>query len=592
MNAKSNSEEDLWQLPTSWLWKTMGDISLVMGGGTPSTTMTSNFGNDIPWITPADMSQHNDIYIAKGARSLSVQGYETSGARKMPKGTVLFSSRAPIGYVAIAANELTTNQGFKSFVPYDGLDPKYMYYWLISAKNFAEKLASGTTFLEISGQKAALIPFPLSPQNEQKRIVEKIEELFSDLDNGIAELKAAQIKLTHYRQSLLKSAVEGILTENWRKIHVDKITETGEQLLARILKQRRENWEEKQLAEFQAKDKKPPKNWQEKYPEPVTPDTSGLPELPEGWVWASLDMLANIVSGITKGTKRKNIVETREIPYLRVANVQRGYIDLTEVKTIEAIEDDIKKYTLEYGDILFNEGGDIDKLGRGWVWYEEVEKCIHQNHVFRARLFVKEVVSEFISHHGNTFGKDWFQGAGKQTTNLASINKGILQKFPVPLPPISEQKEIMSLLVAELIKNQTQQEATEKTLLLLNNQRKNILKEAFSGKLVPQNDNDEPTSELLKKIQQERSIQQAKPKEKRKTTTKKKVTIMDTLLDVLESESNWLDAQEAFRRCGIANGTNTDKIEEIYAELRRLDKQNRLEIQRVGNFDQLRLKQG
>ena len=471
------------------------------------------------------------------------------------------------------------------------MSSKFLYYWLSSAKRFAEKLASGTTFLEISGKYAGLIPFPLAPQKEQTRVVEKLEELLSDLDDGVAELKAAQTKLTQYRQSLLKSAVEGTLTEKWRSQNQCKITETGEQLLARILIKRRRRWEEQKLAEFKEKGRKPPKDWQKKYPEPVQPDTTGLPELPEGWVWASLDMLGNIVSGVTKGSKRSNSIDTYETPYLRVANVQRGYLDLDEIKTIAATKDDIERYKLEKGDILFNEGGDRDKLGRGWVWYGEIESCIHQNHVFRLRPYTSEIVPELISHYGNTFGKQWFQNSGKQTTNLASINKGILQSFPVPLSPNLEQQKILDTLTVELTNVDRQIQSVDFSLKESEAQRKNILKEAFSGKLVEQDPNDEPVSVLLERIRAERAARAKLPKAKRtKRKANHRTSIMETLLDILKNQDDWMDAQDAFRACGVTDGTDTDRIEELYAELRRLDKDGMLMVKRQGNYDKLKLK--
>ncbi len=139
--------------------------------------------------------------------------------------------------------------------------------------------------------------FRFHPAAEQTRIVEKLEELLSDLDAGVAELKAAQKKLGQYRQSLLKAAVEGALTAEWQQSSNVPI-ETGAQLLDRILTERRARWEAKQLAKFKEQGKTPPKDWQKKYPEPVQPDTSDLPELPEGWVWASVDqLLADIETG-------------------------------------------------------------------------------------------------------------------------------------------------------------------------------------------------------------------------------------------------------------------------------------------------------
>lgn len=197
------------------------------------------------------------------------------------------------------------------------------------------------------------------------------------------------------------------------------------------------------MAKFAEQNKKPPKDWQKKYPLPVQPDTTSLSQLPEGWVWASLDMLGDIASGVAKGMKRKDGVVLREVPYLRVANVQRGYFNLSEVKTILATERDIKELALVNGDVLFNEGGDRDKLGRGWVWRNEISDCIHQNHVFRMRPYVEDLQSELLSHHGNTFGKFWFRKAGKQTTNLASINMKMLRLFPVPVAPAAEQQVIV-----------------------------------------------------------------------------------------------------------------------------------------------------
>ncbi|MBN8427766.1 MAG: restriction endonuclease subunit S [Xanthomonadales bacterium] len=403
------------------------------------------------------------------------------------------------------------------------------------------------TVKHLSSKTIGEIGLPLPPRAEQTRIVEKLEELLSDLDAGVAELKAAQKKLAQYRQSLLKAAVEGALTAEWRAARAvgtatttatttasfprkresstlpgaiasnmdsrlrgnDGNGETGGQLLQRILTERRARWEAKQLAKFKEQGKTPPKDWQKKYPEPVRPDTSGLPELPQGWVWASLDMLGDIASGVAKGTKTDGKTPTREVPYLRVANVQRGYLDLSEVKTIQATKRDIQELALVNGDVLFNEGGDRDKLGRGWVWRSEISECIHQNHVFRMRPFLVDIQPELISHQGNTFGKLWFQNAGKQTTNLASINMGMLRAFPVPVAPADEQVEILEQIRTQLESLAQQERATDLAMKQSIAQRQNILRAAFAGQLVPQDPADEPASVLLERIRAERATQAA-----------------------------------------------------------------------------------
>jgi type I restriction enzyme S subunit len=437
----------------------------------------------------------------------------------------------------------------------------------------------------------------LPPRAEQTRIVAKLEELLSDLDTGVAELKAAQKKLQQYRQSLLRAAVEGALTASWREAQrkLDAPTETGDQLLQRILTERRARWEARQLTKFAQQGKAPPKDWQKKYPEPMHPDTSNLPGLPEGWVWASLDMLGEIASGVAKGSKRDGNVPVREVPYLRVANVQRGYLDLSEVKTILAIERDIEELTLKNGDVLFNEGGDRDKLGRGWVWRDEVAECIHQNHVFRMRPYLPDLQPELISHHGNTFGRLWFQNAGKQTTNLASINMTILRTFPVPVAPGVEQQEVMVQMLAQLENVDRQQQVTELAMKQSIAQRQNILHAAFTGQLVPQDPNDEPASVLLQRIRAERAERAKQPKVRKTKQQKEIATVVSQLIDALAEAGDWIPAQEAFRRCGVADGALTDQIEALYAELRVLDKAGRLAVEPVADaqgrklYDKLKL---
>ena len=158
-----------------------------------------------------------------------------------------------------------------------------------------------------------------------------------------------------------------------------------------------------------------------------------------------MDAIGEVGGGITKGQKRKSEEKLIEVPYLRVANAQRGYLDLSEIKTIQARASDLERYRLQPGDILFNKGGDRDKLGRGWVWEGQTEDCIHQNHVFRVRLVLPEMNSYFLSQHGNTFGRLWFLRTGKQSVNLASINMKVLRAFPIPLAPIAVQTNIIEL---------------------------------------------------------------------------------------------------------------------------------------------------
>jgi restriction endonuclease S subunit len=167
-----------------------------------------------------------------------------------------------------------------------------------------------------------------------------------------------------------------------------------------------------------------------------------MSDQPPGWAWTTLDAIAEVVRGVTKDSKRQSAPGLVEVPYLRVANVQRGWLDLSEVATIRVSSEKVEALRLQPGDVLFNEGGDRDKLGRGWVWEGQIRECIHQNHVFRARLHADEISPKFLSFYGNSVAQRWFESAGRQTTNLASISLTTLKSLPVPVPPREEQRRI------------------------------------------------------------------------------------------------------------------------------------------------------
>jgi type I restriction enzyme S subunit len=160
----------------------------------------------------------------------------------------------------------------------------------------------------------------------------------------------------------------------------------------------------------------------------------------------SLGDVSNVVSGVTKGQKHNNKVIVKA-PYMRVANVQAGYLNLDEIKEIEVRDTDVEKYKLQIGDVLLTEGGDHDKLGRGAIWNGEIENCIHQNHVFRVRLDTSLYTPEWLNGYlKTTFAKRYFLKCAKKTTNLASINITQLKGLPMPSVDISEQKRFECIL--------------------------------------------------------------------------------------------------------------------------------------------------
>jgi type I restriction enzyme S subunit len=317
--------------------------------------------------------------------------------------------------------------------------------------------------------------------------VAKIEELFSELDAGEESLRVARRQLGVYRQSLLKQAFEGKLTEKWRTQN-PHLLESPEQLLKRI------------QASRTAKGLRPSKT----IPELIDCTREKLPAIPSEWHWLRLEHVAIIGTGMSVSQAR-TYDDAVEVPYLRVANVQRGRLDLTEMRTMLVERSRLDELKVKAGDVLFNEGGDRDKLGRGWVWNGQIDPCITQNHVFRATAISTTItVPEYISHWGNAFGQDFFHLTGKQTTNLASISKATLSSLPVPLPPFEEQKEILRLLDEQFEAIERNEREIDAALRRSEALRQAILKKAFTGQLVAQDPADEPASELLTRLQAER----------------------------------------------------------------------------------------
>lgn len=169
--------------------------------------------------------------------------------------------------------------------------------------------------------------------------------------------------------------------------------------------------------------------------------------VPEGWKKVPLETIAEVRSGVAKG--KSGLKDPITVQYLRVANVQDGHINLNDVKDIQIERHQLERYSLKFGDVLMNEGGDFDKLGRGDVWLAQIKPCLHQNHVFAVRPIPQEMDSFYLAAlAASSYGKKYFLSCAKRSTNLASINSTQLKEFPVLVPPLPEQKKIAQILSA------------------------------------------------------------------------------------------------------------------------------------------------
>ncbi len=301
--------------------------------------------------------------------------------------------------------------GIKILKARNNVKSKYLYYgtqyltYCIEDKGYARHYQ----FIEKK-------EIPLPPLAEQERIVAKIEELFSELDSAVAELKNVKGKLQVYRQAVLSAAFS----------HAD--------------------------------------------------DKSMV----------TLDSISEISSGITKGRdlSKEATENVIELPYLRVANVQNGYLDLSEIKTIQLKVSEKEKYLLQFEDVLYTEGGDRDKLGRGTLWRNEIKDCVHQNHIFKARINREKALPLYVSLWSmSSVARNYFYNKGKQSVNLASINKTVLSNLPIYLPNINEQSRIVQDIEAKLSYCDNIEKTIDPILSKAAALRQSILKQAFEGKL-------------------------------------------------------------------------------------------------------------
>lgn len=522
------SEDVSRELPKSWSWAGMGDLGDWAGGGTPSK-FNPAFWNEgsIPWVSPKDMKTF-EIFDAQD--HITQAAITRSATTLLPADTVLIVTRSGILRhtlpVAVSRVPVTLNQDIKAVTPHGGINPAYVARAL---QAFGQRIIhtcakDGTTVQSIETSLLRSFRIPLAPQNEQVRILDTLDELLSDLDAGVAGLERARAKLKHYRAAVLKAAVVGTLTAEWRRQH--PATESADALLTRILAERRHRWEQAQLAKFEAAGKTPPKDWKAKYVEPVEPDTRKLPALPEGWQWASFEQVCDIQGGLQKQPGRTP--REHHYPYLRVANVLRGILDLSELKRFELTSAELLRYRLEAGDLLIVEGnGSKTEIGRCAIWKDEIKDCVHQNHIIRVRL-IAGVIPAFADQFLNSpAGQRAIQSIASSTSGLYTLSVSKIAQLPMVIVPIAEQAAIVEAVEDQLSVIDHLERDLDARLDSAKALRQSILRHAFSGQLVPQDPNDEPASELLKRIAAEReerarlarAAKQAKPKSSSKPRT-------------------------------------------------------------------------
>ena len=434
-------------LPENWCWTRLGKITNIVGGGTPSSSKKEYYDNGtIPWLSPADLSGYSDIYISRGQKNITELGLSKSSARLMPKDTVLLSSRAPIGYVAIASNSISTNQGFKNFLPSDAFYSRFLYWYLKSSKSLLESYASGTTFLELSGSKASMVEFPLPPLPEQKRIVHRIESLFAKLDEAKEKIQQVLDGAEMRKAAILHKAFTGELTKTWRK-------------------------------------------------------ENGISE--DSWVEYTLQSVCTMK--ITDGTHKTPTYSDKEngVVFLSAKDITSGEINWENTKyiTSELHKELYSRLAPQINDIL------LAKNGTTGVAALVKEDKVFDIYVTLALLRpnVEIVIPEYLLNIINSplckvqFNEN-LTGIGVPNLHLRDI-----KDVKIKVPSISEQ-EIISDKVEMLLANEGMvTKNCLKQIEVIDTMKKSILAKAFRGELGTNNPNEDSALNLLKEVLQDKS---------------------------------------------------------------------------------------
>lgn len=375
---------------------------------------------------------------------------------------------------------------------------------------YIEQAQGGVGLAHITKAKfdASLLPVP--PTNEQNRIVNRLDELFSRIDEGERALERVQKLVERYRQSVLKAAVTGELTRDWREKNKDKL-ESGEALLVRILKARREAWEKAELSRLKAKGITPANDkWKQRYKEPSRPDIGGLRDLPQGWTWATVEQIS---TKVVDGVHSKPNYVASGIPFVTVKNLTAGPgISFDRLNYITATDhaEFIKRTDPERGDVLISKDGTLGVV--------RVIRTDTTFSIFVSVALVKPVVRTMGEFVGIALSSPVVQaqmvpkGSGLQHIHLEDLRRDC-----IPLPSLEEQQVIVDLVAAQMVGIDHVEADLAAYTKKTRNLRQSVLSSAFSGSLAPQSPADEDAAALLERIASERADAPAKSKRGRKT---------------------------------------------------------------------------
>lgn len=436
-----------------------------------------------------------------------------SAPKKIAKaGATLLSVRAPVGPTNLAKSDYCIGRGLAAIYPLDGISPRFILYLFRSIESAISDKGTGSTFKAVNKTFLEELEFALPPLDEQRRIVARVEELFSELDKGVDSLKKTRAQLKTYLQAVLKQAFEGKLTAKWREENSHKL-EKPEQLLARI-KHERAARHEQQIQEWNTavrkweedgkSDKKPRRPRKPKELLLSLAEIETLPPLPAGWSYLRLGL---VIDEPKYGSSKKCDYDYKGTGVLRIPNIVSGRIEASDLKGSHFEEDEKRTYGLRQGDILMvRSNGSISIVGSCALISKTEERYLYAGYLIRLRsnptALLPEYLVALLSSH---LLRTQIEYKAKSTSGVNNINSREIQSLIIPLCSPSEQEVVLEQLRARLSAVKATQAAIDSSLQTVKATRQAVLKKAFSGQLVPQDPDDEPASMLLERIKADKS---------------------------------------------------------------------------------------
>ena len=377
-----------------WITKRFDEIGTIFSGSTPSTSVRSFWNGEIVWVTPNDLSKLNTHYLSDSDKRITVKGLDGCSAHLLPAGSIVMSSRAPIGYVAIPTVEFCTNQGCKSIHLKENFTTEFTYYNILFNIDKVKNLGEGTTFAEIS--KTALstveLAFPSSKPEQTK-----IAEILSTVDRAIEQTEALIAK----QQRIKTGLMQDLLTRG--------IDEHG-------------NLRTEQTHQFK---------------------DSPLGRIPVEW---EVNTIGEIVQEAILGITFRGIRTDNVCPLIKMGNLSWGSLNLDTVEIVDQERDGSDAPQLEYRDFLFNTRNTPELVGKTVVWRSEINRATFDNNLLRLR-FHESVASPFLNFYMSFGkGKDEVRALVTGTTSVAAIYWRNLKSYPFPRPPIAEQERTIKVV--------------------------------------------------------------------------------------------------------------------------------------------------